>query len=495
MTFSHNFFPFTLYRQEIPFVFEVPTTLEALHDMIGNYAATGEDASLIIQRIHKANSVRLNRNNVEKIQNFYDVLLRRFVAVGDAIHTSGDGGPTLGRYKQLDELTKTLYAMSQDSPECAGAVWGRRLGIFQNAHAKRLRDAEFAGDESFSAWPSTGTILLLRAMGHIFPVTDMRHHVVTPALLLLGQMVAQTPVRSMSDAVMGLLCAGLMIEFTKDANRIAPEALSFLAGMLRLFSVKPGRFPIPSLEAAAELPVFVSLRKRVSEMPGIQEMPRLSLHKDDIEAATMPLAVLCSTLHLIEAEGTKLGGSLNDAEAEAFAEITESLLALRSKKYPLPELVASKVLEVASAVSSNTARIPLLRRMGPSVAESAIKTLAPRMEDPTRYSLSKDKSKSGVQAVIDRMRREYKREHKAVARELRLDAAFIENERRKEKDRKDSKAREKRNKNFSWMEEEQAAMNQQVRQGGGLLSGGGMGAARAKARSATIGIKKGGKLK
>jgi nucleolar protein 14 len=332
-------------------------------------------------------------------------------------------------------------------------------------------------------------------MGHIFPVTDMRHHVVTPALLLLGQMVAQTPVRSMNDAVMGLLCAGLMIEFTKDANRIAPEALSFLAGMLRLFSVKPGRFPIPSLEAAAEFPAFVSLRKRVSEMSGIQEMPRLSLHKDDIEAATMPLAVLCSTLHLIEAEGTKLGGSLNDAEAEAFAEIIESLLALRSKKYPLPELVASKVLEVASAVSSNTARIPLLRRMGPSVAESAIKTLAPRMEDPTRYSLSKDKSKSGVQAAIDRMRREYKREHKAVARELRLDAAFIENERRKEKDRKDSKAREKRNKNFSWMEEEQAAMNQQVRQGGGLLSGGGMGAARAKARSATIGIKKGGKLK
>jgi nucleolar protein 14 len=477
-------------------VFEVPTTLEALHDMIGNYASTGQDASLIIQRIHKANSVRLNRKNMEKMQNFYDVLLRRFVAVGDAIHSSGDGGPTLGRYKQLDELTKTLYAMSQDSPECAGAVWGRRLGILQNAHAKRLRDAEFAiNGDHFSAWPSTGTILLLRALGHVFPVTDMRHYVVTPALLLIGQMVAQTPVRSMNDAVIGIMCAGLMIDFTKDANRIAPEALSFLAGVLRLFVVKPGRFPIPSLEAAAELPAFASLRKRVSVMSEIEEIPRLSLHTDDIEVDKAPFAVLCSALHLIEAEAVALCGSLNDAEAETFAEITESLLALQSKKYPLPELVAQKVLQVASALSSNKARVPLLRRMGPSVTESAIKTLAPRMEDPTRYSLSKDKRKTSVQAAIDRTRREYKREHKAVARELRLDAAFIESERRKEKGEKDAKAREKRNKNFSWMEGEQAAMNQQVRQGGGLLSGGGMGAARAKASSGKVGIKKGGKFK
>jgi len=490
-------------RQEIPFVFEVPTTLEALHEMIGNYASTGQDASLIIQRIHKANSVRLNHKNTEKMQNFYDVLLRRFVAVGDAIHSSGDGGPTLGRFKQLDELTKTLYAMSQDSPECAGAVWGRRLGVFQNAHAKRLRDAEFATDEDdFSAWPSTGTILLLRAVGHIFPVTDLRHSIVTPTLLLLGQMVAQTPVRSLKDAVIGLTCAGLMIEFTADSNRIAPESLSFLAGMLRLFSLelRPGDFSIPSLEAAAEWPEFESLRKAVSEVSAMKTLPRMSLLKEDIESDVAPAAVLCATLHLVEAQANSLAGSLDDAEAEAFAEITKSLLALKpkSKTYPLPSILARRVGEVASAVSAacklDVARMPLQRRTGPSVSEKAVKSLAPRMEDPSRYSMSKDKGKSSVQAARDRVRREYKREHKAVARELRLDAAFIENERRKDKDRKDSKARDKRNKNFAWLEGEQAAMNQQVRQGGGLLSGGGMGAARAKARSGKMGIKKGGKF-
>jgi len=68
----------TLYRSSMPFVFEVPTTLEALHDMITAHASTGSDASVIIERIHKSNSVRLNKNNKEKMQNFYDVVIRRF---------------------------------------------------------------------------------------------------------------------------------------------------------------------------------------------------------------------------------------------------------------------------------------------------------------------------------------------------------------------------------------------------------------------------------
>ena len=34
--------------------------------MIGTYAGTGVDVSLVIQRIHEGNSVRLNKRNKEK---------------------------------------------------------------------------------------------------------------------------------------------------------------------------------------------------------------------------------------------------------------------------------------------------------------------------------------------------------------------------------------------------------------------------------------------
>lgn len=485
-------------------MFEVPTTLEVLHDIIGRYASTGSDASLIIDRIHKANSIRLDKRNTEKMQNFYDVILRRFIAVGDAIHTSGNGGSELGRYEQLNALTRILYRMSQDSPECAGAVWSRRLGIFQNALAKRLRDAEFVSPEgdSESTWPSTGTFLLLRAAGHIFPVTDQRHHVVTPTLLLLGQIISQTPVRSSHDLVMGILCSGLMIEYTKEANRIAPEALSFLAGAVRLFAApgNEGGSVAPSLEAATKLSTFESIRSEVANCKGDGADLQISLEQGRMDSPTMPASILCSALGLVKSTVQALGGSLKSAESESFAEITDSLLCLKpsSKRSTLPTFVASQITDTAAAVSGacqlNVPRAPLVRRTGPTTGERAVKSLAPRMEDPDRYSLSRDKGKTATQAALDRTRREFKREQKAVSRELRLDGAFIEHERRKEKDDKDSREKAKRNKNFAWMEGEQAAMNQQVRLGGGLLSGGGTGLARAKVKTAQMGIKKGGKF-
>jgi nucleolar protein 14 len=493
-------------RAEIPFVFEVPTTLDALHDMIASYATTGKDASLIIQRIYAANTVRLDRRNMEKMQNFYDVLLRRFVAVGDAIHQSGDGGAELGRFKQLDALTKVMYAMAQDSAESAGAVWSRRLGIFQNAHGKRLRDAEMEmvdDEEDFTAWPSLGVFFTLKALGHIFPVTDQRHHIVTPAILLLSQWVAQTPVLSMHDVVQGTLCSGLLIEYTREAKRIAPEALAFLAGVIRLFAhddeQRLGPYPMPSLEAAARQESFASFRSAASQFKGTTP-PLLSFEKSEMEDDAMPAALLFSVLHLVERLVDNLAGSVNTAEKELLAEITDSLLTLKptSKKGTLPSILQKKVVSAAAALSKTCqleeTRVPVQHRSGPTLREKAIKTLAPRLENPDKYSLSKDKGKSSMQSATDRTRREYRREHKAVARELRMDGAFVENERRTEQDKKDSAARDKRQKNFAWLQEEQGAMNQQVRLGGDLIKGGGMGAAKAKVKSAKMGIKKGGKF-
>ncbi|GKY96000.1 hypothetical protein MPSEU_000560500 [Mayamaea pseudoterrestris] len=494
-------------RATIPYVFEVPTTLDALHELIAAHASTGEDASTIIDRIYKVNSVRLDRRNTERMQNFYDVLLRRFVAIGDAIFESGGGGPQLGRYKQLNALLKALYAMAQDAPDSATAVWSRRLGVLQSAHAKRLRDAELDtqdedNDEEITAWPSTGVFLALRSIGHIFPVTDRRHHVVTPTLLFLAQIIGHTPVTSLYDLVLGVMCSGLLLEYSKGAQRIVPECLVFLADVIRLYTpdvtTSAGAFALPSLGAASTMHIFTSLRLAVSKLEASDYL-RLSLEKSRINGEEIKSAILASALQLTEMAANFFGVPQSSVTQESFVVLAESVLSLepKSRQYPFPKVMQQKVRDCVSAISKvcpGGLRAPLRLRSGPTIREKAIKSLAPRMEDPSKYSLSKDKGKGATQAALDRTRREYKREHKAVARELRTDAAFFEAERRKDKEKKDSSARAKRHKAFSWMEGEQATMNQQVRQGGGLLSGGGIGAARAKAKSAKVGMKKGGKL-
>mmetsp|Transcript_6817 Transcript_6817/g.19698 ORF Transcript_6817/g.19698 Transcript_6817/m.19698 type:complete len:981 (-) Transcript_6817:1779-4721(-) len=493
-------------RTEIPYVFEAVTTLEGLHDLIGRYASTGKDVSTIIKRIHASNSVRLDHRNGEKMQNFYDVLLRRFIAVGDAIFDSGDGGQELGRYDQLNSITKVMYDMAQDSPESAGAVWSRRIGILRNAHDKRLRDSEFVrGDEEmedggfWSAWPTTGVFFLMRALGHIFPVTDRRHHVVTPAILLLGQYTAQTPVLSTYDLTMGILCSGLLMEYSKEAKRVVPEAVSFIASAIRLFSPDDAaaRFTNPALQTACTQPFSESLRENVSKYKDTS-LPSLKIENDFImndESPEAAVALLSLCMSLIEEYTEALSGSFPvSAETELLCEVSNAILSLQPKSYPLA--LQKKIAKTAALIAKvcPAERIPLQRRGRATASEMAIKTLAPRMEDPTRFSMSRDKGKKSAQAAIDRTRREYKREHKAISRELRMDGAFIESERRKEKEKRDGKARAKRQKNFNWLEGEVAAMNDQVRQGGGLLKGGGTGLARAKAATGKMGIKKGGKF-
>uniref|UniRef100_A0A6U9X837 Nucleolar protein 14 n=1 Tax=Pseudo-nitzschia australis TaxID=44445 RepID=A0A6U9X837_9STRA len=493
-------------RKEIPFVFEAVTTLEGLHDLIGRYASTGKDASTIIKRIHASNSVRLDHRNGEKMQNFYDVLLRRFIAVGDAIFDSGDGGQELGRYNQLDSITKVMYEMAQDTPESAGAVWNRRIGILRNAHDKRLRDSDFVrGDEEmedggfWSAWPTTGVFLLMRALGHIFPVTDRRHHVVTPAILLLAQYTAQTPVLSTYDLTMGILCSGLLMEYSREAKRVVPEAISFMASVIRLFSPDDtGNIINPALQTAYTQPFCQSLRANVSKYEDAS-LPSLKIENDFImndESPETAVALLSLSMTLVEKYTEALSGCFSvAAETELLYEISSAVLSLRPKSYPLD--LQKKISKTAALIAKvcPVERAPVQRRGRATISEMAIKTLAPRMEDPTRYSMSRDKGKKSAQAAIDRTRREYKREHKAIARELRMDGAFIESERRREKEKKDGKARAKRQKNFNWLEGEVAAMNEQVRQGGGLLTGGGTGLARAKAATGKMGIKKGGKFR
>lgn len=499
-------------RKEIPYVFEAVTTLEGLHEVIAKYASTGEDASTIIRRIYSSNTVRLDHRNGEKMQNFYDVLLRRFIAVGDAIFDAGDGGNELGRYEQLNNITKIMYEMAQDSPESAGAVWSRRIGILRNAHEKRLRDSDFGNNDDdddrnsgeWTAWPSTGTFLLLRALGHVFSVTDRRHYVVTPVIIFLAQIIAQTPVLSSYDLSLGIMCSALLMEYTTESKRVVPEALSFIASAIRLFSPDKQKSSNPALQTAYDQPFCQSLRESILKNDLLEEAnkePRpLKLEKDFVmdgtKTCTIAVTLLSVCMGLVGKYTQSLAGCFSaPAETELLSDIASAILSLHPKDYPYT--LRKKISITASSIAEVCARdrVPMQRRGSISQSEVAIQTLAPRIEDPTRYSMSRDKGKKSIKAAIDRTRREYKREHKAISRELRMDGAFIENERRQEQQKKDDKARAKRHKNFAWLEKEVESMNQQVRQGGGLLSGGGTGLARAKASTGKMGIKKGGKFR
>lgn len=55
-------------------------------------------------------------------------------------------------------------------------------------------------------------VFLLKLVSVLFPTSDLRHDVVTPAMLLLSQLLTQCPVRSIHDVTAAMLCANIALE-------------------------------------------------------------------------------------------------------------------------------------------------------------------------------------------------------------------------------------------------------------------------------------------
>merc|ERR1712166_703028 len=83
-----------------------------------------------------------------------------------------------------------------------------------------------------SCMPSAADLLYLRLLTRIFPSSDFRHNVLTPALLLVGECLARTPVTGARDLAAGLFLAELVLGFSKDSKRVVPELLLFLQAAL-----------------------------------------------------------------------------------------------------------------------------------------------------------------------------------------------------------------------------------------------------------------------
>jgi nucleolar protein 14 len=215
-------------KHEMPFVFECPTSTAEFSQLLQKHASGLADESLIIERICKYHAVKLNRKtNTRKMEGFLNVLVNRIMQVaGNSSHES--------RAETLDMVSSHCFRLAQDVPAAAGSLF---CGILKKSQAKLRKAVE--SDENASCWPSAGDMALLRAVANIFPTTDLRHEVISPAYLLLGQCLscnrvrgpAESP-RQIEDIVASILSATMMLQYAHESNRIIPEVIAFAQSMI-----------------------------------------------------------------------------------------------------------------------------------------------------------------------------------------------------------------------------------------------------------------------
>lgn len=313
-------------------------------------------------------------------------------------------------------------------------------------------------DPSARTWPGPAELTLLRVVGMVWSTSDLSHPVAAGALLLIGQYLAQSRVRSLGDVAAGLFLCTLAAQYEAQSKRIVPEALNFLLNALLLLvpssiTVKtvPGLFPSPDLGQDH----VKSLRMRTTE--DLQPGPLNLTASLAGEASDNQLKVnlVATTLTLLKDFAEQY------VSMEAFVELfkpTTTILdkvhlskvppAIKVPSFPFPPPLPlfltllpapqSRITDLQSSLSrmlhfSSSARKPLLLQAHKPIP---IATFIPKFDEGFNPNRKFDPDTERAEA--SKVRALYKKEKKGAIRELRKDNRFLAGEEQKIKQVKDA---------------------------------------------------------
>eukprot|EP00897_Mesotaenium_endlicherianum_P006282 jgi/Mesen1/5682/ME000288S04895 len=217
----------------LPFVIDAPQTLDAFRRLVDGRST--DEMVTAVQRIRACNAISLAAENRRKMQIFYGVLLQYFAALA---------GEAPLDMRRIDALTRPLVELSGATPLFAAHAARERITRMHKHLSARLK-----APDGGSCWASVRVLLLLRLWGLIFPSSDFRHPVMTPAMLLVGEYLTRCPVWSIQDVTAGLFLSSLALNMVSSSRRFFPEAINFVHVLLRT-ALLPA-IPSPGPEAGA----------------------------------------------------------------------------------------------------------------------------------------------------------------------------------------------------------------------------------------------------
>ncbi|KAF0688411.1 Aste57867_19967 [Aphanomyces stellatus] len=426
--------------KEMPYVLPCPEVPSDLTQLFDQYGHTSADRNTIIERIRKFYSIKVSAENQTKMKKFLAMLVRYFLKIASNFKRN---------QQDADFIAAHLFGLAQEMPEVAGTVFREFLATL--AKKQQKKDA---------TWPEMRELLLLRVATRIFPVTDLRHNVISPLELILGQCLSRATVENADHARKALFCAALSLHITQQKGKFAPEVIRCLQVLVEL--VHSGD------EDVGEW--FVTpLKAYLKTQP--KSFPKMPL-QGTLPEPNMAAAIFHSTLTTIQQAASQY------AKLPSYAELMAPILSLLGQikaKALKKEAETTVALIELKTQESLKARRPLrLQAHAPTV----LPTFVPKFDE--NYAMRKDKTLERDKAQLKQLQRQVKRERKGASRELRRDAAFLSRQRADEhkvwRTEKDAKQKEIR----SWMEQQNATFNQQVRKGGELIKGGGSGPAKKR---------------
>ena len=369
-----------------------------------------EELPTVIHRIRALYSPKLAEGNKEKLSGFSVVLLEHIMYVATTTSPSIPFGV-------LEIAIRHLHALAKQHPLKVSEVFRAKLN---ELHQK-----------SPSEW-NAGDLLMLTAMGTIYPTSDHFHPVVTPGNLIMAKYLGQHPPSSLGEMAVGSYIATLLIKGQRLSKRVIPEAINYI--ILSICLLAPVPLPTPS---PGTFPYHEPSKPLRIMNPSATWIPRKPSFSDmfSTSAPDTGLALMYTLLHLLTHILDLYAGS--SAFTPTFApakSIVSELLSLPGlTTTPLPVSLTDLLTSTLTTLNSHLAHAhrtlrPLeLHHHRPLPIPSNI----PKFHE--EYSLDKRSYDPDQERVaLQKLKAEHKKERKGALRELRKDAAFIAREKLKE---------------------------------------------------------------
>ena len=139
-----------------------------------------------------------------------------------------------------------------------------KLSLMHKNLKRGLASGALAPDSR--TWPGFAELTFLRVIGIIWPTSDMKHAVISPARLLMGAYLGLCRVRSFADVASGLFLSSLFLQYEALSKRLVPEAINFVMNAVLFFApnpyasadVLPGTFPSPDFRSELCAPMGIN---------------------------------------------------------------------------------------------------------------------------------------------------------------------------------------------------------------------------------------------
>uniref|UniRef100_A0A8C8M8M7 Nucleolar protein 14 n=1 Tax=Oncorhynchus tshawytscha TaxID=74940 RepID=A0A8C8M8M7_ONCTS len=359
-------------KGELPYTFKAPESYSDLKGLLQGHPA--DHQCIILARTQKCNHPSLAVGNKLKLQKLFGFLLEY---VGELASRSP---PELST---IDKMITQLYGLCQLFPEAASKAM--QTTLVDSAH----RMEEILEVKGRAAFPQLDMLIYLKITALLFPTSDFRHPVTTPALLYISQALTKCPVMSLEDVTSGLVLCCLAVEYVSFSKRFCPELINFLLGVLHL-AVQDKTSTGTAFLLMGYCHISSSTRPNcvfcLNDAP-----PRLSA-----VATCMDLLKHCSSLY---------------RELTSYSHIFQPITTLLSKHLPIKTYPAA--LQVSGTVVSskdNLFHLPFCKPLN------------------SRLDYGKKRGNTKEEREKERLNHKYKKEFKGALREIRKDTRFLARE-------------------------------------------------------------------